>query len=92
MIDAIKNARGVNFEDSDISVKLDENSNEIKKIRKYLDSDERILYVTRKNKGYKEKQVNSAIDANLILATDKRIIITNNAGFRTKNLVQDMPF
>ena len=91
MIDAIKNARRIILEDSDISEKLNENSSEIKKIKKYLDSDERILYVTRKNKD-KEKQVNSAIDANLILATDKRIIITNNTGFRTKNLVQDMPF
>ena len=45
-----------------------------------------------KTKKTKKKQVNSAIDANLILATDKRIIITNNTGFRTKNLIQDMPF
>ena len=95
MIDAIKNARGTDFEDSDISVKLNENSNDIKKIKKYLDSDERILYVTRKSKKEEEgekKQKNSTIDVNLILATDKRIIITNNTGFGTKNLVQDMPF
>ena len=92
VIDAIKNARGVNFEDSDISVKLNENSNEIKKIRKYLDSDERILYVTRKNKKEEKKQKDSTLDVNLILATDKRILITSNTGFGSKNLIRDMPF
>ena len=92
MIDAIKNAKRTNFEHSDISVKLKDNSNEIKKIKKYLDSDERILYVTRKNKKQEKKPKKSTIDVNLILATDKRIIITNNTGFGTKNLVQDMPF
>ena len=92
MIDAIKNARGIDFEDSDISVKLNENSHEIKKIRKYLDSDERILYVTRKNKKEEKKQKNSTVDANLILATDKRILITTSTGFGSKNLIRDMPF
>ena len=92
VIDAIKNARGVSFEDSDVSVKLDENSNEIKKIRKYLDSDERILYVTRKNKKEEKKQRNSTLDANLILATDKRILITSSTGFGSKDLIKDMPF
>ena len=92
VIDAIKNARGVNFEDSDVSVKLNENSNEIKKIRKYLDSDERILYVTRKNKKEEKQQKNPTLDANLILATDKRILIASGTGFGNKNLVKDMPF
>ena len=40
MIDAIKNAKKLNLEDSDISEKLNENSSEIKKIKPYLDSDE----------------------------------------------------
>ena len=87
-----KNARGVSFEDSDVSVKLDENSNEIKKIRKYLDSDERILYVTRKKQKEEKKQRNSTLDANMILATDKRILITSSTGFGSKDLIKDMPF
>ena len=89
MIDAVKNARRIDFIGSDISKKLNDNSNEIKKIKKYLDSDERILYVTRK---VKEKQASSATNADLIFATDKRIITTGNSGFGTKNTIKDMPF
>ena len=89
MIDAIKNARGIDFVGSDISKKLNDNNNDIKKIKKYLDSDERILYVTRK---VKEKQTSSATDADLIFATDKRIITANSSGFGKKNTIKDMPF
>ena len=89
MIDAIKNARGIDFVDSGISEKLNDNNNEIKKIKKYLDSDERILYVTRK---IKEKQASSATDADVIFATDKRIITASSSGFGKKNTIKDMPF
>ena len=74
MIDAIKNARGIQFEDLGISEKLTDNNNEIKKIKKYLDQDERILYATRQDK---EKQARSATDIDMIFVTDKRIIIRN---------------
>ena len=49
MIDAIKNARGMQFEDLGISEKLIDNNNEIKKIKKYLDRDERLLYVRKQD-------------------------------------------
>ena len=89
MIDAVKNARKMNFEDLGLSKILDEFDDEIKKIKKYLDSDERILYVTNIDK---EKQKDSETDANLIFATDKRIISVNHAGFGKKDLIQDMPY
>ena len=89
MIDVIKNARGINFGDLDISEKLNDNNDEIKKIKKYLDLDERILYVTKKDK---EKQSNSTTSVNLILATDKRIIIINNTGFGMRDIIKDMPY
>ena len=89
MIDAIKNARGIQFEDLGISEKLIENNNEIKQIKKYLDQDERILYVTRQDK---EKQTPSATNVNMIFATDKRIIIRNDTALGMKNLIKDMPY
>ena len=89
MIDAIKDARGIEFGSSDISEKLNDNSAEIKKIKKYLDPNERIIYVTKQDK---EKQERSATGANIIFATDKRIIIKNITAFGTKNLVEDMPY
>ena len=89
MIDAIKNARKMDFEDLGISEILNDNDDEIKKIKKYLDSDERILYVTKIDK---EKQAPSATYANLMFATDKRIIIVNNTGFGSKNIIQDMTY
>ncbi len=89
MIDAIKNTRGIQFEDLGISEKLINNNNEIKKIKKYLDQDERILYVTRQDK---EKQACSATNVNMIFATDKRIIIRNATALGMKNLIKDMPY
>ena len=87
MIDAVKNARGMQFQDLGISEKLIDNSAEIKKIKKYLDQDERILYVTRQDK---EKQARSVINVNMIFATDKRIIIRNTTALGMKNLIKDM--
>ena len=89
MIDAVKNAKGIQFQDLGISEKLIDNSAEIKKIKKYLDQDERILYVTRQDK---EKQTRSVINVNMIFATDKRIIIRNTTALGMKNLIKDMPY
>lgn len=89
MIDAIKNARGMQIEDLGISEKLIDSNNEIKKIKKYLDQDERILYVTRQDK---EKQVRSATNVDMIFATDKRIVIRNATTLGMKNLIRDMPY
>ena len=89
MIDAIKNARGIQSKDLGISEKLIDNNNEIKKIKKYLDQDERLLYVTRQDK---EKQTRSATNASMIFATDKRIIIRNVTALGIKNLIKDMPY
>ena len=89
MIDAIKNARGMQFEDFGISEKLIDNSNEIKKIKKYMDQDERILYVTEQDK---EKQKRSETNASMIFVTDKRIIIRNATSLGMKDLIQDMPY
>ena len=89
MIDVIKNARAMQFEDLGISEKINNNSNEIKKIKKYMSQDERILYVTRQDK---EKQESSATNASMIFVTDKRIIIRNATSFGMKDLIQDMPY
>ena len=89
MIDAIKNAREIQLGDLGISEKLIDNNNEIKKIKKYLDQDERILYVTRQDK---EKQTRSADNTSMIFATDKRIIIRNTTSLGMKNLIKDMPY
>ena len=89
MMNAIKNARGMQFEDLGISEKLIDNNDEIKKIKKYLDQDERLLYVTRQDK---EKQVRSATNASMIFATDKRIIIKNSTTLGMKNLIKDMSY
>ena len=89
MIDVIKNARGIQFENLGISKKLIDNNNEIKKIKKYLSQDERVLYVTRQGK---EKQERSTTNADMIFVTDKRIIIRNTTTLGMKNYVKDMPF
>ncbi len=89
MIDAIKNARGMQFEDFGISEKLTDNNNGIKKIKKYLDRDERILYVTKQDK---EKQARSTTNVNIIFATDKRIIVRNVTALGMKNLIKDMSY
>ncbi len=89
MIDAIKNAREIQLKDIGMSEKLIDNKNEIKKIKKYLDQDERILFVTRQDK---EKQTRSVTNTNMIFATDKRIIVRNATTFGIKNCIKDMPY
>lgn len=89
MIDAIKNARGIDFGDSRISKKLnDDYNNEIKKIKKYLDQNEIILYATRQSK---EKKAHYVTKTNSIFTTNKRIIILHAKAFGKKNLIKDMP-
>ena len=89
MIDAIKHAREIQFEDLGMSKKLIDNSNEIKKIKKYMDQDERILYITRQDS---EKQARSADNASIIFATDKRILIRNISSLGMKSLIEEMPY
>ena len=89
MIDVIKNARTMQFEDLGISEKLIDNSNEIKKIKKHMDQDERILYVTGQDK---ERQKRSETNASMIFVTDKRIIFRNATSLGMKDLIQDMPY
>ncbi|MGH1522355.1 MAG: PH domain-containing protein, partial [Nitrosopumilus sp.] len=89
MIDVIKNARAMQFEDLGISEKLIDNSDEIKKIKKYMNQDERILYVTGQEK---EKQLRSATNASMIFVTDKRIIIRNTTSLGMKDVIEDMPY
>ena len=89
MIDVIKNARAMQIQDLGISEKLIDNSNEIKKIKKYMTQDERILYVTEQDK---EKQKQSETNASMIFVTDKRIIIKNATSIGMKDLIQDMPY
>ena len=90
MIDAIKNARGMQFVNSDISEKLNHYSVEIKKIKKILNPNENILYVTKQDRG--KQKTNSVTSADLIFATDKRIIIKNITKFGSKNIIQDLPY
>ena len=91
VIDVIKNAKGIQFEeDLNASEKLSEDNNyEIKKIKKYLEKDEKVLFVTRQDK---ESKVLFANNENLIFATNKRIILVNNTKFGTKDLIKDLPY
>jgi len=89
MIDAIKNARGIQFEDSGISGKSDYRDGEIKKIKKYLTQHEKILYVTRQER---ERHAHAKTSPNMIFATDKRIIIESMESFGRRNHVKDMPY
>ena len=90
MVDAIKNARGMQFEASGISEKLIDNNDEIKKIKQYFDQDERILYVTTQDE--EKKQEHSVTDVNMIFVTDKRILIRNDTTRGAKSLIRDMPY
>ena len=91
VIDVIKNAKEIQFEeDLKASEKLSEDNNyEIKKIKKYLEKDEKVLFVTRQDKEDKTLFTNNK---NLIFATNKRILLVNNTKFRTKNLIKDLPY
>ena len=90
MIDAIKNARGMQFVNSDISEKLNRHSVEIKKIKKFLNPNEHVLYVTKQEK--EKQKIDSATNADFIFATDKRLIIKNITKFGAKNIIQDLPY